>query len=332
MTTIMGIKQTKGPEGLRCKLEELIRDFQFRIQSEDVRPQVLALIPIFRGLRDLGKSMVPLQYASAARDRILYYFRRYPRVAIKGDELLVISGIQEYARRVRELRVQMGWNIASGSMIKAMFDAGDAKILDELRIMKTSDYVMLNEEQDKEAAYRWHLANSIRKEPISVRDKILSFFLHNVGKPVSGEEMRYLAKDKTEWARRIRELRTEFGWSIATKSTGRPDLGIGMYVLESDRRSPEHDRKISDQIRGEVMSRDNYRCQGCGWNHDEWNPSDPRHLELHHIKPHADGGANTTENLITLCVICHDVIHRQQNQEEWVTLRNVDGSPNDKAK
>lgn len=305
----MGMKQVKGPDEFRLKLVELIRDFEFKLQSEDLRPKVLALIPMFRGLRDLGKSLVPQAHASAARNRILYYFLKYPRVAIKGDELLVISGIQEYARRVRELRVQFGWNIASGSTIKAMSDDDD-HILHELGAMKPSDYVMLYEKQDMEAAYRWHVANSIRKERISVRDKIKKFFLVNLGKPISGEEIRYLANDQSEWARRVRELRTEGGWSIATKSTGRPDLGIGIYVLESDRQSPEHDRKISDQTRGQVMSRDRYCCQRCGWNHDKWNPSDPRHLELHHIKPHAAGGTNAAENLITLCVVCHDVIHR----------------------
>jgi hypothetical protein len=33
------------------------------------------------------------------------------------------------------------------------------------------------------------------------------------------EELKYLAKDKKEWARRVRELRTEQGWPIVTKKT-----------------------------------------------------------------------------------------------------------------
>ena len=41
------------------------------------------------------------------------------------------------------------------------------------------------------------------------------------------------------------------------------------------------------------------------------NPSDPRHLELHHVKAHVKGGENTETNLTTLCNICHDDRHRK---------------------
>jgi 5-methylcytosine-specific restriction endonuclease McrA len=38
---------------------------------------------------------------------------------------------------------------------------------------------------------------------------------------------------------------------------------------------------------------------------------DPRRmLELHHIKPHKNQGANEVENLITLCNVDHDEEHR----------------------
>ena len=87
------------------------------------------------------------------------------------------------------------------------------------------------------------------KEKISVRDKILKFLRENVGIQVTGEELRYVAGDKTEWARRVRELRTEFGWPVATKTTGNPELPMGVYVLQADRQSPEHDRDIPDEVR-----------------------------------------------------------------------------------
>ncbi|PKN67334.1 MAG: hypothetical protein CVU57_03040 [Deltaproteobacteria bacterium HGW-Deltaproteobacteria-15] len=117
---------------------------------------------------------------------------------------------------------------------------------------------------------------------------------------------------KTEWARRVRELRTEFGWPVATKTTGRPDLWIGVYVLLADRQSPEHDRNIKDEVRREVLRRDGYKCRECGWSHEEWNPSDPRHLELHHIVHHVKGGKNVEANLKTLCTSCHDKTHAEE--------------------
>ena len=131
-----------------------------------------------------------------------------------------------------------------------------------------------------------------------------------MGEKITGEELRYIAKDRSEWARRVRELRTEFGWPIVTKNTGRPDLEIGVYLLEADRQSPEHDRLIPDPVKREVLRRDKYKCKNCGWSHKEWNRSDPRHLELHHIQFHADGGQNIEENLLTVCTVCHDEIHR----------------------
>ncbi len=300
------------PEALRRKVAALIGNFEAELRSDELREKVLALIPVFRALRNLGKMLIPTAYASAARDRILYYFRKYPRLVIEGEELLVVSGIQEYARRVRELRVQFGWAIASGVTIKEMRDAEDAELPDDLTTMKTSQYVLLGEEQDREAALRWNTANTIRKEHGSVRDKILKFLRANVGRQVTGEELRYVAGNKTEWARRVRELRTEFGWPVATKSTGRPDLGIGVYVLQADRQSPEHDRHIPDNVRSDVLRRDGYRCGDCHWSHDEWNPSDPRHLELHHMMPHARGGENVKENLKTLCTVCHDNLHKKE--------------------
>lgn len=180
-----------------------------------------------------------------------------------------------------------------------------------LEALKPEEYILLHPEQDREAALRWRIANDIRKTKTGVRNKILEFLRANVGHAVAGEELRYVANDRTEWARRVRELRTEQGWPVATRNTGRPDLVIGVYVLEQDRQSPAHDRSIPDPVRRAVLVRDGYACRKCGWSHGRWNPSDPRHLELHHCEHHAAGGANTEENLITVCTVCHDDIHRR---------------------
>jgi len=303
------------PEAVRQRVAKLIENFETELQSGELRPKVLALIPIFHGLRDMGKALIPAEYAAAARDRILYYFRQYPGTIINGDELLVVSGIQEYARRLRELRVQCGWAIVSGVTIKEMSEDEAEEVPDELKAMRPNEYVLLSAAEDRDAAHRWHVANTIRKERGSVRAKILKFLRANVGRGVTNEELRYVAGDKTEWARRVRELRTEYGWPIATKTTGRPDLGVGVYVLQADRQSPEHDRSIPDDVRREVLRRDGYKCRMCGWSHEEWNPSDPRHLELHHIEHHAKGGANVGENLKTLCTVCHDKLHRREKRQ-----------------
>ena len=43
-------------------------------------------------------------------------------------------------------------------------------------------------------------------------------------------------------------------------------------------------------------------CQSCKKKHLK------RDLDLHHIVPRADGGTNEPENLILLCMNCHDLI------------------------
>jgi hypothetical protein len=296
-------------EILRSRLEELIDNFKHELQGDDLRTKVIALIPAYKFLNKLGSSLIPIDSA-AARDRILYYFRKYPFVVISKDEIMVIAGISEWARRLRELRVELGWSIISGTTAKEMAKEGEF-IIDgiDANEIKAHQYILTSQTQDKVAAYRWRVANHIRKTDLSVRNKLLEYFKKNIGDQISGEELRYVADEKTEWARRVRELRTEFGWQIATKTTGRPDLPVGFYVLESDRQAPEHDRKIPDPVRREVLQRDKYKCHSCGWSYEQWNPSDPRHLEAHHIKHHVKGGKNIAENLITLCNICHDKEH-----------------------
>jgi hypothetical protein len=273
-------------------------------------------VPAVRTLRDLGKSLVLSRDpdATSARDRILHYFLTYPHLSIAGEELAIVAGIKQYARRVRELRVEFGWQIASGKTVADMLDEADLSSSDlppGADGMGADDYVLLSTEQDREAAHRWNVANEIRKRSVSIRDRLLEFFRRNVGQSISGEELKYVARGAQSWPRRVRELRTEEGWPVKTDKTGRPDLPVGTYLLEENRQSPEHDRHIPDPARVEVLERDGYRCRNCKWSYDDEHPGDPRSLlELHHVEHHATGGSNEPENLIALCNVCHDEVHR----------------------
>lgn len=268
-------------------------------------------------LRDLGSSLIPKNEAASARERIIFYLRRYPQTVIDGDELMVVSGIGEWARRVRELRVQYGWWIYSGVTFAHMAtdQAEDAVSLKEIlgldpTKIKPDQYVLMRVEQDRQAAYRWYVLNDIRKKNVSVKSKIIEYFRRNVGEQITGEELKYLARDKKEWARRVRELRTEDGWPIVTRNSGREDLDVGVYVLEEDRQAYEHDRAIPDVVRVAVFQRDGFKCVECGWSRSKLSPEDPRkRLELHHIRPHNQKGENTSDNLVTLCNVHHDAIH-----------------------
>ncbi|WP_220419654.1 HNH endonuclease [Enterobacter roggenkampii] len=96
-----------------------------------------------------------------------------------------------------------------------------------------------------------------------------------------------------------------------------PSLEVGAYLLEEDRQAEVHDRKIPDPVRVSVLERDNHSCRNCHWSHSKKMANDPRtFLELHHIEHHAHGGENTLANLITLCNVCHDEVHRKKIPKE----------------
>lgn len=182
--------------------------------------------------------------------------------------------------------------------------------------IKPDQYVLVRVEQDKKAAHRWNVLNELGRQNSSVSAKIIEYFRRNVGEEITGEELKYLARDKKEWARRVRELRTEHGWPIVTKSSGRSDLAIGVYLLEEDRQAYEHDRAIPDAVRVAVLQRDRFRCTQCGWSRSDQTRDDPRKmLELHHKQHHKDRGENTVENLTTLCNVHHDELHRKRPSE-----------------
>jgi 5-methylcytosine-specific restriction endonuclease McrA len=296
-----------------AEVRRLLSEFTVELQSGDLRRKVQSLVPVMRELRDLGSSLIPRSLATGGKERVLVYMRQYPRTVIAGEELDLVSGIGEWARRVRELRVESGWSIASGAAVRDMVAAGDLPAVlengERVEGMPVDSYILLSDEQDRDAAHRWYAANGIRKGSGSVRDKILAYMRANIGRAVTGEELRYVANNRTEWARRVRELRTEHGWPVVTRQTRRPDMAVGTYMLEADRQTPEHDRKISDKTRFAVLERDGWRCVSCGWDRSKWQPEAPRNLELHHVKPHAEGGENTEDNLQTLCNVCHDEVH-----------------------
>ncbi|MBQ0720682.1 MAG: HNH endonuclease [Gammaproteobacteria bacterium] len=300
------------PESLRKKLIQLLEGFEEKLQDDDLRDQVTSLVPANFLLRDLGSSLIKDESATSARERILSYLRKYPAVLLQGSELMVVAGIGDYPRRIRELRVEHGWPILSGQALRAILEDGEVLNGVNSDDAKTDTYILLADEQDRDSAYRWNIANEIRKRDTSVKNKVLAYLRENVGQKVTGEELKYLAKDASEWARRVRELRTEDGWPVATRVSGRPELSVGVYILEEDRQAETHDRKIPDPIRVSVLERDKYSCRCCNWSHENRKEGDKLRnlLELHHVEHHAEGGANTEGNLITLCNICHDNVHR----------------------
>jgi 5-methylcytosine-specific restriction endonuclease McrA len=55
-----------------------------------------------------------------------------------------------------------------------------------------------------------------------------------------------------------------------------------------------------ETLRQQILRRDGWRCQSCGV---------MSNLEVHHREFRRHSGADSEENLITLCVACHAAVH-----------------------
>lgn len=224
-----------------------------------------------------------------ARQRILSYFlSRGIGTPISARELRQISGIQEWARRIRELRVERGWDIRyDGTAYRLMSDSPDTAV-----------------------AEAWRLANSIRRKSLSARERILEYLKARVGDVVDSELLHYVSGIQ-EHGRRIRELRTEFGYPISSY-IDRPELAPGEYVLESVNPTLDvTERNVSEALRKKVFERDQYRCVLC-----EREAGSGVLLTAHHLVAKLEGGSDTDPaNFVTLCHKDHASITGEQQQE-----------------
>ena len=55
-----------------------------------------------------------------------------------------------------------------------------------------------------------------------------------------------------------------------------------------------------ESLRQQVLRRDGWRCQSCGT---------MSNLEIHHKLFRSQSGEDSEDNLITLCVSCHQGVH-----------------------
>lgn len=225
-----------------------------------------------------------------AKGKILAYLREHVGEAVHGSELAAVAGIQEWPRRVRELRVEEGYEISE---------------------LGGGIYRLESREPNRGRAEQWQLANRIRREPGSARARIEAFLSANVGRVVTREQVDYVAKI-AEGSRRIRELRDEAGWPI-NSHIDEPDLQPGEYRLLSNDHADRRDtaqRLYPDALRSKIFERDHYTCAVGGRDRAKaLAEGDSRfYLEVHHKVAVADelsqlppAQLNDESNLITLC-------------------------------
>jgi hypothetical protein len=140
------------------------------------------------------------------------------------------------------------------------------------------------------------------------RAKLRAHFLSHIGEVMGADELRPVAGDISEWARRVRELRTEEGYQILTHND-RADLKPGEYLLESAKPHPAFARGISKETRAYVLDRNGFTCQMCGAVAGEPHPYDPsRKTRLHigHVIDKSAGGSDEATNLKAICSVCNE--------------------------
>lgn len=138
--------------------------------------------------------------------------------------------------------------------------------------------------------------------------KLRVHFLANIGRVMDTDELRAIADNQSEWARRIRELRTEEGYQILTHND-RSDLKPGQYLLETPKPQPAFARAISKETRAFVLDRNGFTCQMCGAVAGEAHPYDTTRktrLHLGHVIDKSLGGTDDPANLRAICSVCNE--------------------------
>lgn len=140
------------------------------------------------------------------------------------------------------------------------------------------------------------------------KQRILEYFLSNIGKVLESRDIQAAGGGVVEWARRVRELRNEEGYQILSHKD-RADLKPNQYLLETDKRLPAFRRNISKETRAWVLERNGYTCQMCGaaaGDPDPYNNSRTIRLTMGHIIDKSRGGDDTPQNLRAVCTNCNE--------------------------
>ena len=144
----------------------------------------------------------------------------------------------------------------------------------------------------------------------SAKERIRQFLRERVGQVVTSHDLQAAAgQGVTEWARRVREIRTEEGWLIRSHHDDR-SLRPGEYRLDSlPDESYVFERPLSTRLRAQVLERNGYTCQMCGAGAGDVDTQNPtRRIRLHvgHIQDRSHGGSDTLSNLRALCNNCNE--------------------------
>jgi hypothetical protein len=169
--------------------------------------------------------------------------------------------------------------------------------------------------------------------PKGSRARLRAYFLANTGRVLESDELREASGNASEWARRVRELRTEEGYQILTHND-RSDLRPGQYLLLDPEPVPAFERGVSKETRAFVLDRNGFTCQMCGAVAGEPHPHDPTRktrLQIGHIIDKSMGGSDDPSNLRAICSVCNEgarnlTLDRPSLQKLLIQVRRATGA------
>jgi biotin operon repressor len=226
------------------------------------------------------------------QQRILRYLQRYEGEWVSSDEIAAVSGIGEWARRIRELRVEKGYDIEEGG----------------------GRYRLLSAQPDTERRERYKTMTRLRESGKPVADRVRELFVTLVGKAVTAEELDRVVRGRggADVARRLRDDEL---LPIESQADA-PDLRSGEYRLVSAREVDflhPAQRLFPENLRGQVFTRDRYTCRKCRRRHSPPRPNDEVfYLVVSHLDAEPDAIAGLSgqdlrrlSRLATSCNRCH---------------------------
>jgi hypothetical protein len=165
------------------------------------------------------------------------------------------------------------------------------------------------------------------------RSRLRAYILANIGRILDSSELRRASGNASEWARRLRELRTEEGYQILAHND-RSDLRPGQYLLLDAKPVPAFARGISKEVRAFVLDRNGFTCQMCGAVAGEPHPFDPgrkARLQIGHIVDKSMGGGDDPTNLRAICSVCNEgarnlTLDRPSLQKLLIQVRRATGA------
>ena len=142
----------------------------------------------------------------------------------------------------------------------------------------------------------------------SGKDRIRAFFLDNIGKIVTGDQIKEVARNPEtghipeNWHQRLSELRTDEGYTIKSQRNGE-SLGVGEYMMPTlERRATASKRaRIDAETWKQVLNRANHKCEwkeggvSCGLKEGDIDSVGggtvkltPDHKRPHSVDPESD--------------------------------------------